>query len=99
LNWIGECSLLTTVKYQEFTYEIYYNHKTCFKRMWNTSNCADLRENSDKFMGQVKKYQCSDHVVWVPVTTAWHVLRLQMDENPSDMEGSCEYIEQAATDS
>jgi hypothetical protein len=29
----------------------------------------------------------------VPVTTAWRVLRLQMDERPPDMEGSCEYIE------
>jgi hypothetical protein len=27
------------------------------------------------------------------VTTAWHVLRLRMEERPPDMEGSCEYIE------
>jgi hypothetical protein len=31
-------------------------------------------------------------VKWVPVTTAWHVLRLRMEERPPDMEGSCEYI-------
>jgi hypothetical protein len=30
---------------------------------------------------------------WVPVTTAWRVLRLRMEERPPDMEGSCEYIE------
>jgi hypothetical protein len=29
----------------------------------------------------------------VPVTTAWPVVSLQMDERPADMEGSCEYIE------
>jgi hypothetical protein len=29
----------------------------------------------------------------VPVTTAWRVLRLRMEERPPDMEGSCEYIE------
>jgi hypothetical protein len=33
------------------------------------------------------------HIKWVPVTTAWHVLRLRMEERPLDMEGSCEYIE------
>jgi hypothetical protein len=26
-------------------------------------------------------------------TTAWHVLRLKMKEQPADMEGSCGYIE------
>jgi hypothetical protein len=30
---------------------------------------------------------------WVPVTTAWRVLRLRMEERPVDMEGSCECIE------
>jgi len=30
---------------------------------------------------------------WVPVTTTWHILRLQMEEWPPDMEGSCKYIE------
>jgi hypothetical protein len=29
----------------------------------------------------------------VPVTTAWRVLRLRMEERPPDMEGSCEYVE------
>jgi hypothetical protein len=33
------------------------------------------------------------HDKWVPVTTAWHALRLQMEEQPPDMEGSYEYIE------
>jgi hypothetical protein len=32
-------------------------------------------------------------VKWVPVTTAWHVLGLGMEERPPVMEGSCEYIE------
>jgi hypothetical protein len=30
---------------------------------------------------------------WVPVTTAWRVLRFRMEERPPDMEGSCEYVE------
>ena len=34
-----------------------------------------------------------NHDMWVPVTTAWSVLRLRMEEQPPDMEGSCEYIE------
>jgi hypothetical protein len=33
------------------------------------------------------------YVRWVPVTTAWHILRLQIEEWPPDMEGSCKYIE------
>jgi hypothetical protein len=32
-------------------------------------------------------------VKWVPVTTAWRVLRLWMEERPPVMEGSCEYTE------
>jgi hypothetical protein len=35
----------------------------------------------------------------VPVTTAWRVLRLRMEERPPDMEGSCEYTEQVVMDS
>jgi hypothetical protein len=34
-----------------------------------------------------------DRVMWVPVTTAWRVLGLRMEERPPVMEGSCEYIE------
>jgi hypothetical protein len=30
---------------------------------------------------------------WVPVTTAWRVLRLRLEERSPDMKGSCEYIE------
>jgi len=30
---------------------------------------------------------------WVPVTTAWRVLSLRMEEQPLDVEGSCEYFE------
>jgi hypothetical protein len=32
-------------------------------------------------------------IKWVPVITAWRVLRLRMEERPPDMEDSCEYIE------
>jgi hypothetical protein len=38
-------------------------------------------------------------VKWLPVTTAWRVLRLRMEERPPVMEGSCEYIESAVADS
>jgi hypothetical protein len=34
-----------------------------------------------------------DCVKWVPVTTAWRVLGLRMEERPPGMKGSCEYIE------
>jgi hypothetical protein len=30
----------------------------------------------------------------VPVTTAWRVLRLRMEQRPADRKGSCKYIEQ-----
>jgi hypothetical protein len=33
------------------------------------------------------------HNEWVPVTKAWRVLRLRMEERPPDIEGSCEYIQ------
>jgi hypothetical protein len=34
-----------------------------------------------------------NHDKWVPVTTAWCVLRLRMEERPPVMEGSCKYFE------
>ena len=36
---------------------------------------------------------------WVPVVTVCRVLRLLLGERPSDVEGSCEYIEKAVADS
>jgi hypothetical protein len=33
------------------------------------------------------------------VTTAWRDLRLRMEDTARDMEGKCEYIEQAIADS
>jgi hypothetical protein len=30
---------------------------------------------------------------WVPVTTAWRVLKLRMEERLADMKSSCEYIQ------
>jgi hypothetical protein len=36
---------------------------------------------------------------WVPVTTAWRVVGLRMEEQPPDIEGSWESIEQALADS
>jgi hypothetical protein len=38
-------------------------------------------------------YFLLSHDKWVPVTTAWRVLRLWMEERPPVMEGSCEYFE------
>jgi hypothetical protein len=38
-------------------------------------------------------YLVIHHDKSVPVTTAWRVLGLRMEERPPDMEGSCEYIE------
>ena len=34
----------------------------------------------------------------VPVTPAWPVLKSRLDERPLDVEGRCEYIEQAVAD-
>jgi hypothetical protein len=45
-----------------------------------------------------KKALLTTHVRWVPVITAWRVLRLQMEERPLATEDSCEYIEKAAAD-
>jgi hypothetical protein len=39
------------------------------------------------------KQEQKSRVKWVPVTTAWRVLRLRKEERPPDTEGSCEYIE------
>jgi hypothetical protein len=36
---------------------------------------------------------------WVPVTIAWRVLRLRMEELPPGMESSSEYIEYAVANS
>jgi hypothetical protein len=30
---------------------------------------------------------------WIPVTTAWRVLRLRMEERPPGMEDNCKYTE------
>jgi hypothetical protein len=46
------------------------------------------------------KYRtCGKRDNWLPVTTAWHVLRLWMEERPPGMKGSYEYIEEAVADS
>jgi hypothetical protein len=44
-------------------------------------------------------YATSGRVKWVPVTTAWRVLRLRMEERPPVMEGNCKDIEEAVADS
>jgi hypothetical protein len=38
------------------------------------------------------------HDKWVPVITVRLVLRLRMEGLPPDVEGSCEYMEQAVVD-
>ena len=40
-----------------------------------------------------------NHDEWVPVTAARRVLRLRMEERPSDMDGGGEYIEYTVADS
>jgi hypothetical protein len=53
--------------------------------------------NSLRHGGRYIYYPCyvdpCHRVKWVPVTTAWRVHRLRMEERPPVMEGSCEYIE------
>jgi hypothetical protein len=51
---------------------------------------------TNEYMSSTKIYFCVIYFSrdkWVPVTTAWSVLRLRMEERPPDMEGSCEYVE------
>jgi len=48
----------------------------------------------DIFTSNLFPVQCLWIVIkWVPIPTAWHVLRLRMEELPTDFEGICEYIE------
>jgi hypothetical protein len=48
----------------------------------------------DRFVGVLNEQDTRTfHDKWVPVTTAWRVLRLRMEERPPVMEGSCEYFE------
>jgi hypothetical protein len=43
---------------------------------------------------RLNKYEGSQiHDKSVPVTTAWRVRGLRMEERPVDMEGSCESVE------
>jgi hypothetical protein len=51
-----------------------------------TCNCIFLGYNLDTYYNLI-------HDKRVPVTTAWRVLRLRMEERPPVMEGSCEYFE------
>jgi hypothetical protein len=58
-------------------------------------NVYEMQPYSSNFLLDVDKIlqePCS-RVKWVPVTTAWRVIRLQMKERPPVMKGSCEYIE------
>jgi len=36
--------------------------------------------------------------MWVPITTAWHVLTLRMEDTAPNLEGSWEYTEKAVAD-
>jgi hypothetical protein len=36
---------------------------------------------------------------WVPITTAFGVVSLRIEERPLDVDGGCEYIEQAVAHS
>jgi hypothetical protein len=45
--------------------------------MQQRQNAKGLRDNFRKEIDETRSYY-----KWVPVTTAWHVLRLQMDQWP-----------------
>jgi hypothetical protein len=40
-----------------------------------------------------RAWEMISHVRWVPDTTAWHFLRLWIEERPPAMEGSCKCIQ------
>jgi hypothetical protein len=97
------CSLLTSQIIKNSLMKFIYKHKTCFQKYETQSNCADLSVRSDKFMITVKKFQCTVSAATMLsrslATTACHVLRMWMEKSTSDMKGSCEYSEKAATNS
>jgi hypothetical protein len=52
---------------------------------WEANMSSDSLDIPPHFM---------EHVIsWSPVTTAWRVLKLRMEERPEDTESNCEYIE------
>jgi hypothetical protein len=54
------------------------------------------KEHNEEHSGRLKnfnKLETLNRDKWVPVTMVWHVLMLQMEDWPPDMESSCEYIE------
>jgi hypothetical protein len=75
-----------------FPYALSFNYLSytglLYVRSSATSDFSDIPQQLI-FLG----YTIFGHVKWVPVTTAWRVLGLRMEERPPGMEGSCEYIE------
>jgi hypothetical protein len=59
-------------------------------RIFNSLPCniKNLKNEKAQFKAALRRYF---HDKWVPVTTAWRVLGLRMEERPPNMEGSCEY--------
>ena len=62
------------------------NREKAVRVSWNVRPCSLVGS-------MLLRNICTYVRMWVPVTTAWRVLRLRMEERPADMEGSCEYME------
>jgi hypothetical protein len=67
-------------------------HNTGIKYDSTSTSC---RTSSDhiSILAFFKLWRACVHDKWVPITTAWHILKLQMEGWPPDMEGGCKYIE------
>jgi hypothetical protein len=54
-----------------------------------------LQKSSGQWWKVMRSFKLSPEEAMISgsVTTAWHILRLWMEEWPPDMDGTCEYIE------
>jgi hypothetical protein len=72
-------------------YNCFGKLQVAFSSCWRFQNDMESRD----WLSCKIKEDCvlKSHVRWVPVTTAWRVFGLRMEERPPAMEVSCKYIE------
>jgi hypothetical protein len=79
---------------------IYHKNEIKSKKIKGKDKTKNVSVYAADFMyrnsGYIYKYSflnSHSHVRGVPVTTAWCIFRLRMEEPSAAMDGSCEYIE------
>jgi hypothetical protein len=75
------------------TYIIYIKYSYMFRPLLAILKECTVNIPLKRFFNTNFDIAHPSHDKWVPVTTAWRVLRLRMEKRPADMEGSCEYFE------